>query len=63
MESDDEEDHRVLLKLRETYLDIMCEVNPEYEKYVIYENGVKVLYLHIIRATYIWMSSISITVV
>ena len=34
-----------ILKLEGKYVDIMCEINPEYAQYVRYENGKKVLYL------------------
>ena len=30
----------------------MCDINPEYKNYVRYENGVKVLYLRVLRAIY-----------
>ena len=43
---------RVLLKLNGTFVDIMCKVNPQYLKYVSYENGKKVLYLKILKAIY-----------
>ena len=33
-------------------MDLMCEVNPDFEKYVVYKNEVKVLYLIILRALY-----------
>ena len=41
-----------LLKLEGQFVDIMCKVNPEYLEEVIFENGVKVLYLKIIKAIY-----------
>ena len=34
---------QVLIKLREEFLDIMCEVNPECKEYVRYEHGQNVL--------------------
>ena len=43
---------KILMKLRNEFVDIMCEVNPEYEQYVIKENGKKVLYVKILRAIY-----------
>ena len=43
---------RVLLRLVGKFVDIMCQVNPEYLKYVRYENGKKVLYLRVLRALY-----------
>jgi len=33
-------------------VNIMCEVNPEYRKYVIKENGKKVMYRKVLRAIY-----------
>ena len=33
-------------------MDLMGEVNPDFKKYVIYENGVKLLYLIILQALY-----------
>ena len=35
----------VLLKLFGEAVNIMCQVNPKYEKFVVIENGKKVLYL------------------
>ena len=32
-----------LLNLEGIFVDIICEVNPEYSEYVLIENGVKVL--------------------
>ena len=32
---------KLLMKFRNEFVDIMCEVNPEYEQYVIKENGKK----------------------
>lgn len=43
---------RVLMKLVGNFVDIMCEVNPEHTKNVLYENGKKVLYLDILQAIY-----------
>ena len=43
---------KLLMKLRGQFVDIMCEVNEEYKKYVIYENGKKVLYLQVLQAIY-----------
>ena len=43
---------RVLLKLMGIFVDIMVEANAEYEKYVVYEKGKKVLYLRVLRALY-----------
>ena len=34
-------------------MDIMCKVNPEYEKFLTYFKGKKVLYVIILKAIYI----------
>ena len=46
------EEHQVILKIKGQFVDIMCQVNKEFEKDVMFENGVKVLYLKVIRAIY-----------
>ena len=45
-------DKKLLMVFRGEFVDIMCDVNEEYKKYVIYENGKKVLYVRILRAIY-----------
>ncbi len=45
-------DKRVLMVLRGQFVDIMCQVNPEYEKYVTYQGKTKVLYLQLLQALY-----------
>jgi hypothetical protein len=45
-------DKRVLMILRGEFVDIMCEVNPKYKKFVQEINGKKVLYLKVLRALY-----------
>jgi hypothetical protein len=40
------------LKLEGAFVDIMCEVNPEYLPDVRFENGKKVLYLRVLKALY-----------
>jgi hypothetical protein len=45
-------DKKLLMKFRDEFVDIMCEVNPEYKKYMIEENGKRVLYIRILRAIY-----------
>ena len=40
------------MRLVGRFVDIMCEVNPEYKQYVRYERGIKVLYLRVLRAIY-----------
>ena len=42
----------VLLKITGTFVDIMCDVNPEFKEDVRYENGTKVLYVKINKAIY-----------
>ena len=46
------DNERVLIKLVEDFVDIMCEVNPELEKNVIYGNGRKVLYMKVLQVIY-----------
>ena len=43
---------RLFLCLRGQMVDIMCGVNPEYQKHVIYKAGKKVLYVKVIRSIY-----------
>ena len=43
---------RVILKLVGIYVDIMCQVNPEFKEYVVMEKGKKTLYLRVLRALY-----------
>jgi len=45
-------DDYTLLKLEGGDVDIMCRVNQDYEKFVCYENGKKVLYLQLLKALY-----------
>lgn len=46
------QEKNLLMKFRDEFVGIMCEVNPEYKKYVIVENGKEVLYVKILRAIY-----------
>jgi len=41
-----------LMKCRNEFVHIMREVNPEYKKYIVKENGKDVLYVRILRAIY-----------
>ena len=43
---------RVFMKIRGKFVDIMCKVNPEHAKNVVYENGKKILYMEILMAIY-----------
>ena len=45
-------DKVIFLKLRDPFVDLMCEINPEYIQYIRYENGKPVLYLQVLRAIY-----------
>jgi hypothetical protein len=42
----------VLMKFTGASVDILCEMNPEYVKYVCIENGEKVLYVRLLKAIY-----------
>ena len=46
------EDRFLLMRIRDDFVGVMCEVNPEYIPYVRYKNGDNVLYVNIIRAIY-----------
>ena len=48
----------VLLKLKSQFVDIMCDINPEYRPHVRYEGKVKVLYLRVLRAIYGCLESV-----
>ena len=45
-------DGKVLLKLRDIFVDIMCDVNTEYRETILYENGKKTLYVLVLRSIY-----------
>ena len=45
------------MQIRYEFVDMMCEVNPEYIPYIRYKNGKKVLYVKILRAIYGWIES------
>ena len=45
-------DKQVILKLKGQFVDIMCDINPEYKQHVRTERGHKVLYLLTLRALY-----------
>jgi Reverse transcriptase (RNA-dependent DNA polymerase)/Zinc knuckle len=42
----------VIMKFTGESVDILCEMNPEYEEFVVTENGVRVLYVRLIKALY-----------
>jgi hypothetical protein len=45
-------DDFVILKLTGEMVDIFCQMNSEYEQYVTFENGKKVIYLQLLKALY-----------
>ena len=45
-------DDFVIVKLTGKTIDIMCDVNPDLRKLVVIENGIKVLYLQLVKALY-----------
>ena len=45
-------DKFLMMRIRDEFVDVMSEVNPEYIPYVRYDNGKKVLYLKILRYIY-----------
>jgi len=44
------DDKFAILKIEGEFVDVMCDVNPEYKDDVRYENGKKVLYVQILMA-------------
>ena len=46
------DDKVVRMEFEGEFVDIICEVNPEYENFVIYEKGKKVLFMLILKAIY-----------
>ena len=50
-------DKFLLMRIRNEFVDVMCEVNPEYIPYVRYENGKKLLYVNILGAIYLYIES------
>ena len=46
------DDKVVHMKFEGEFVEIMCEVNPEYEKFVTYEKGKKLLCVLILKAIY-----------
>ena len=46
------EDKHILLKLRDEFLDTICDVNEEHTKNVVIKNGEIVLYMKLGRAIY-----------
>ena len=42
----------VILKITGEFLESLCQANPEYKKYITYENGKKVIYARLKKALY-----------
>ena len=45
-------DDFVVIKLHGQIVDILCEMKPEYKKFVVYENGKVTLYMQLMKALY-----------
>ena len=46
-------DNRVMMKITGVLVDMLVQLNPEvYGVYVVFENGRRVLYVQVLRATY-----------
>ena len=52
VEEKDKDGHRTIMKIRGVLVDILCEMDPSYKEYVVYEGNNKVLYVHVTRAIY-----------
>ena len=48
----DKDGDRIVMKIRGAMVDMLLELDPTYESYVVYERGQKILYVHILRAIY-----------
>ena len=48
----DKDGDRIVMKIRGAMVDMLLELDPLYEDYVVYEKGNKILYVHILRAIY-----------
>ena len=42
----------VILIIRDNFVDILCEINPEYKEHIRIVNGRKILYVKVLRAIY-----------
>jgi hypothetical protein len=47
-----DQDRFVVVKFEGASVDILCEVNTDYKRFVVIENGKKVLYLRLLKALY-----------
>ena len=43
----------VMLKFVGEFVDIICQVNLEHKKTIVYEKGKKNLYMHVLKAIYV----------
>ena len=48
----DKHGNRTIMKIRGVLVDTLCEMKPEWKKFVAIERGQKVLYVHILKAIY-----------
>ena len=47
-----EGDEKVIMKIKGVLVDMLVQINTEYGKHVVYENGRKVMYVQLLRALY-----------
>ena len=52
VEEIDKDGDRIVMKIRGAMVDMLLELDPKYEEFVVYEKGQKILYVHILRAIY-----------
>jgi hypothetical protein len=52
IEERDKDGNHTIMKIRGVLVDILCKMDDIYKDFVIYENGKKVLYVHITKAIY-----------
>ena len=52
VEEVDSDGNRTIMKIRGVLVDILCEMDPQYREYVVFEGNQKVLYMHITKAIY-----------
>ena len=57
LNADIPEDKFILINIEDKFVDIMCEVSPEHKKNMCVGNGVKVLYLRLLKFIYGCMES------
>ena len=52
VEDVDDEGNKTIMKIRGVLVDILCDIDPVYRDYVVYEGSQKILYVHIKKAIY-----------